>query len=74
MTASKKPDTLKKGDEVAWDTSQGETHGTVDKKLTSTAHVKGHVAKATKDDPQYLVTSAKSGKQAIHRADELRKK
>jgi hypothetical protein len=64
---------LKPGDEVSWKTTQGETQGTVEKKLTSTARVKGHVAKASKDDPQYLVKSAKSGKEAIHKPDALRK-
>jgi hypothetical protein len=46
----------------------------VEKKVTSTERVKGHVAKATKDDPQYKVKSDKSGKEAIHKPDELKKK
>lgn len=65
---------LKAGDKVEWDTSQGKTHGTVTKKETSTAQVKGHTAKATKEDPQYRVKSDKSGKEAIHKPDELKKK
>jgi len=39
VTSSK---TLKPGDKVKWDTPQGETHGTVVKKETGTARVKGH--------------------------------
>jgi hypothetical protein len=66
--------TLKKGDKVEWDTSQGKTHGTVEKKLTSKTQIKGHTAKATKDDPQYMVKSDKSGKKAAHKPDELKKK
>ncbi len=66
--------TFKKGDHVEWDTSQGKTHGVVEKKLTSTTQIKGHTAKATKDDPQFLVKSDKSGKEAAHKPDELRKK
>jgi hypothetical protein len=46
---------FKKGDKVAWDTPQGETHGVVERKLTSETHVKGHKAAATPEDPQYLV-------------------
>jgi plastocyanin len=65
--------TLKAGDKVKWDTSQGETHGTVVKKETGTAKVKGHTAKASKAHPEYRVKSAKSGKEAIHRPEELRK-
>lgn len=65
---------LKRGDHVTWDTSQGKTTGKVVKKLTRTAKVKGHVAKATPDAPQYLVRSSKSGKKAIHKPRELRKR
>lgn len=35
------------GDRVAWDTPQGETHGVVERRLTSETHVKGHKAAAT---------------------------
>ncbi|VWX55074.1 DUF2945 domain-containing protein [Novosphingobium sp. 9U] len=66
--------TLKKGDKVEWDTSQGKTHGTVEKKLTSETYIKKHKVAASKDNPEYLVKSAKSGKEAAHKPDELRKK
>ena len=68
------PKTFAKGDHVAWDTSQGETTGRVVERVTGTAHVKGHTAKATKDDPEYRVRSDKSGAEAIHRPEELRKR
>jgi hypothetical protein len=64
---------LKKGDPVSWDTSQGKTHGKVEKKLTSATKIKGHTAKATKDDPQYLVKSDKTGAKAAHKPSELKK-
>ena len=64
---------LKTGDKVKWGTAQGETHGTVVKKETGTAKVKGHTAKASTDAPQYRVKSDKSGKEAIHKPDELKK-
>jgi hypothetical protein len=64
----------KKGGKVVWDTAQGETHGTVEKVVTSTTKVKSHVAKATKESPQILVKSAKSGKEAVHKPEELKKK
>ncbi len=63
----------KKGDKVTWGTSQGETHGTVEKVVRSETKVKGHVAKATKDAPQVLVKSDKSGKEAVHKPEELKK-
>jgi hypothetical protein len=65
---------LKKGDEVEWETSQGTTSGEVKKKLTSETDVGGHTAKATEDDPQYLVESEKTGAEAAHKPDALKKK
>jgi uncharacterized protein YijF (DUF1287 family) len=65
--------TLKKGDKVSWNTSQGRTHGRVVQKVTGTAKVKGHTAHASADDPEYRVKSDKSGKEAIHRPSELKK-
>jgi hypothetical protein len=64
---------LKPGDEVTWDTSQGETRGKVVRKLTSPTHIKKHKVAASKDNPEYLVESAKSGKQAAHKPEALRK-
>ena len=63
----------KKDDKVTWNTPQGETHGTVEKIVTTTTRVKGHVAKATKEAPQVLVKSDKSGKEAVHKPAELKR-
>ncbi len=65
--------TFKAGDHVTWGTSQGETSGTVVRKETGTAKAGGHTAKASKDEPQFRVKSGKSGKEAIHRPEELKK-
>jgi hypothetical protein len=62
----------KAGDAVEWQTSQGETNGKVVRKVSRTAHVKGHVAKASAAEPQYEVKSDKTGKTAIHKADALK--
>lgn len=64
---------LKKGDKVAWGTSQGQTKGEVVEKLTSPKQIKGHKAEASREDPQYLVKSDKSGAQAAHKPEELKK-
>jgi hypothetical protein len=40
-------------------------------KVTGTTQVKGHTAKATKEEPQFMV---KSGKAAVHKPDDLKKK
>jgi Hypervirulence associated proteins TUDOR domain len=64
---------VKVGDHVAWDASQGKVEGRVEKELTSTTRIKGHVAKPSKDEPQYLVRSDKTGAVAAHKPRELRK-
>jgi len=66
-------DTFKAGDKVSWNTSQGRTHGTVVKKQTSKTHIKGHEVAATKDNPEYIVKSDKSGELAAHKAEALTK-
>ena len=64
---------LKKGDKVTWDTSQGETHGTVEKKLTSPTDIKSHHVAASKENPEYLVKSDKTGAEAAHKPEALKK-
>ncbi len=64
---------LKPGDKVTWGTSGGETEGTVEKKVTAETRIKGHVAKPTKEEPQFVVKSAKSGKEAVHKPGDLKK-
>ena len=65
---------LKKGDAVEWDSSQGKVEGKVVSKVTGTKMVKGHTAKASAEEPQYEVESAKTGAKAIHKPEELKKK
>ena len=64
---------LKPGDKVKWDSSGGTSTGKVVKKLTSTTRIKGHVAKPSTDDPQFLVKSDKSGAEAAHKPGELKR-
>ena len=66
--------TFAKGDKVAWNTSQGETHGTVERKLTKATDIKGHHVAASKDNPEYLVKSSKSDGMAAHKPEALRKR
>jgi hypothetical protein len=65
---------LKKGDTVEWRTSQGKTTGKVEKKVTSPTQIKGHEVKASKDNPEYLVKSEKTGAKAAHKPESLKKK
>ncbi len=68
---------LKSGDRVEWSShgskrGAGKAVGTIVRKLTSRTRIKGHVAKATKDDPQYLVESDNGGR-AAHKPGALRR-
>ena len=65
---------LKKGDKVEWDYSDNKVEGEVVEKVTADTTIKGHEAKASADDPQYKVKSDKTGKTAIHKPEELKKK
>lgn len=64
---------FKKGDKVEWKTPQGTTTGEIIEKLTSPTEIKGHHVAASKDNPEYLVKSDKTGKEAAHKADALKK-
>ena len=65
--------TFKKGDRVEWETSQGKTRGKVVKKLTAPREIKGHHVAASKENPEYLVKSEKSGAEAAHKPSALKK-
>ena len=64
---------LNKGDEVSWQSHGGTAHGKVEKKVTTDTTIKGHTARASANDPQYIVKSDKGGK-AAHKASALKKK
>lgn len=64
---------VKVGDKIGWDSSGGHSTGKVVKRLTSPTKIKGHKVAASKDDPQYLVKSEKSGKHAAQKPASLTK-
>ena len=66
-------ESFKKGDKVEWDSSGGHSVGKVVKKVTSPTKIKDHEVKASKDNPEYIVESDKSGKQAAHKPGALKK-
>lgn len=65
--------TFQKGDHVEWDSSGGHSVGKVVEKLTEPADIKGHKVAASEDNPEYLVKSDKSGKEAAHKPESLKK-
>jgi hypothetical protein len=66
-------DTLSKGDQVEWNSHGSKAEGKVEKKITSETEAGGRKVKASKDEPQYLVKSDKSGGEAVHKPDALKK-
>ena len=64
---------LKTGDKVEWETSRGKTSGTEKKKLTKPTEIKGHHVAASEENPEYLVESEKTGAQAAHKPEALKK-
>jgi hypothetical protein len=63
-----------KGDDVSWKSHGGTAEGKVKKKITSETEAGGRKVKASKDEPQYLVQSEKSGGEAVHKPGALKKK
>ena len=64
---------LRKGDKVRWNSHGGEAVGKVEKKITADTEAAGRDVRASKEDPQYLVKSDKSGGEAVHKPDALKK-
>ncbi|KKE99025.1 DUF2945 domain-containing protein [Mycolicibacterium obuense] len=65
---------FKKGDKVTWESHGNTVKGTVEEKITSDTEAAGRTVRASKDDPQYRVVSDKSGNDAVHKPDSLKKK
>jgi hypothetical protein len=64
-------DELHKGDEVTWQSHGTTVDGTVEKKITHDTHEAGRTVRAAEDDPQYLVRSDKTGREAVHKPSAL---
>jgi Hypervirulence associated proteins TUDOR domain len=66
-------DEFKPGDKVKWNSHGGEAVGEVVRKITSDTEVNGQTARASEDDPQYVVRSEKSGGEAHHKPSALKR-
>lgn len=65
--------TFRKGDDVEWSSHGSTVEGTVEKKITDDTKAAGRQVRASDDDPQYLVKSDKTGKEAVHKPESLDK-
>lgn len=62
---------FKKGDRVEWNSRGGKAVRTVERKITLDTEAAGRTVRASKDKPQYLVRSEKSGGTAVHKPEAL---
>lgn len=65
---------FRKGDKVTWQSHGSTAEGKVEEKITSETEAAGRRVKASKDEPQYRVRSDKSGNDAVHKPEALKKK
>jgi len=63
---------LKRGDLVEWNFRGRTVRGTIRRRLTKRTEIAGKVVAATKDDPRYVVRSAKTGAETTRRRKALR--
>jgi len=66
-------DSIRQGDQVTWQSHGSEATGKVKKKITEDTEAAGRTVRASPDDPQYLVESDKSGGDAVHKPEALKK-
>lgn len=64
---------FKKGDKVTWQSHGSTAEGTVQEKITSDTSAAGRTVRASTENPQYRVRSDKSGSDAVHKPDALRR-
>ena len=64
---------FKRGDHVEWNSEAGRVRGTVQKKVTSETTFKGYRRHASREEPQYIIKSDKTGHLAVHKGSALKK-
>jgi hypothetical protein len=64
---------FRKGDRVVWHSHGSTAVGTVERKITADTEEAGRTVRASKDEPQYLMRSEKSGGTAVHKPEALKK-
>lgn len=64
---------LRPGDEVEWNSHGSTAEGEVEEVITSDIEAAGRTVRASEDEPQYRVRSAKSGRDAVHKPSALRR-
>lgn len=63
---------FRKGDKVEWQSHGNTVRGTVEDEITSDTEAAGRIVRASRDEPQYRVSSDKTGADAVHKPGALR--
>ena len=61
------------GDHVSWNSEAGRVRGTIVKVHKGAVNYKGHIHRATPEDPQYEIKSDKTDHVAMHKGSALKK-
>jgi hypothetical protein len=69
MTAER----FKPGDHVSWNSEAGRARGTITRVVTSPTRFKGYMVHASRDEPQYEITSDTTDHIAMHKGSALTK-
>jgi hypothetical protein len=64
---------FRKGDKVQWSSHGNTVTGTVEEKITRDTETAGRSVRASRDEPQYRVRSDKTGRDAVHKPDALKR-
>jgi hypothetical protein len=64
---------FKVGDHVEWNSEAGRVRGTIKKKIVSATKFKTYTARASKEEPQYLIQSDQTDHMAMHKGAVLKK-
>lgn len=62
---------FKVGEHVSWNSEAGRVRGRIRKKISSEITFKGYTVHASKEEPQYLIESDKTGHLAMHKGSAL---
>jgi hypothetical protein len=61
------------GDHVSWNSEAGRVSGLIRRKVSAPVEFKGYTVRASREEPQYLIESDKTGHLAMHKGSALRK-
>jgi Hypervirulence associated proteins TUDOR domain len=65
-------DQFSRGDKVEWKSHGQNVKGTVKEKITDNVEAAGRTVRTSEENPQYRVSSDKTGADAVHKPDALR--